>query len=92
MVSEENARLSDEARELRSREEMEIGCRRLIEEEIRRLQSNQQQLEDQVQHYVGEADYYRSIAARCFFGLDEVLSVLEDLKKDIQTRFSRVSF
>ncbi len=32
------------------------------------------------------ADYYRRIAARCFFELDKVLPVLEDLRKDISDR------
>jgi hypothetical protein len=67
---------------MRSKEDVESGRRRLIEEEIRRLLSNQQRLEDQVRNYVDEADYYRSIAARCFFALDKVLPMLEDLRKD----------
>lgn len=64
---------------------MEFG-RRQFTEEIRRLQNNQQQLEDQVHQYAGEVDYYRSITTRCFFGLDKVLPVLEDLRKNTQTK------
>ncbi len=89
-LREENAQLSEEVRELRSREEIEFGRRRLTEEAICRLQSSQQQLEDQVRHYAGEADYYRSVAARCFFGLDKVLPVLEDLSKDTSLDRTRI--
>jgi hypothetical protein len=80
-LKEENARLSAEVCELRSRADAESGKRQLVEEENRRLCLNQQQLKDQVHDYAGTADYFKSIISRCFLGLDEVLPVLEDLRK-----------
>ncbi len=70
-------RLSEEVRELRRREHIEVG-RRWLTEEVRRLQSNQAQLKDQVRNHADAEDYYRSLAARCFFELDKVLPLLED--------------
>ena len=74
-LREENARLFEEVRELRSRESVESGRRQRIEE-LGGLQSNQQRLEDQVQNYADAADYFKGVIARCFFGLDKVLPVL----------------
>jgi len=87
-LREENARLSQEVCELRSRADAESGQRQLTEEENRRLHSNQQRLEDQVRDYADAVDYLRNSIARCSFGLDKALTILEDLKKD--TSFNRV--
>jgi hypothetical protein len=87
---EKNSRLSNEALELKIEEEIEFGRRWLTEEEIRRSQSNQQQLEDQVRCYAGETDYYKSIAARCFIGLDKPPPVLGDLRKDTSLDWTKI--
>ncbi len=77
-----NARLSEEVCQLRRRKDIEFGRRHFAEEEICRLQSNQQRLEEQVRNSTEEAAYFRGIVERCFCGLDKVLPVLEELKKD----------
>ena len=83
------ARLSEEVHQLRSRENIELEHRRLAEEEIGRLRIDQQQLENQVQSYADAVNYYRTIASRCFFGLEKVMPILEDVRKDISADKAR---
>ena len=82
-------RLSEEVHQLRSRENLELERRRLAEEEVDRLRSNQQQLENRVQSYADAVNYYRTLASRCFFGLEKVMPILEDLRKDISADKAR---
>lgn len=77
------ARLSEEISQLRSRENVELEHKRLAEEEIGRLRSNQQQLRNLVQSYSDAVNYYRTLASRCFFGLEKVMPILEGVRKDI---------
>ena len=80
-LREENAKLFQEVDELKCRADVASRQRQLVEEENRRLHSNQQWLEGQLRDYADTIDYFKDSAARCFFGLDKVLPVLEDLRK-----------
>ncbi|KAK0628284.1 hypothetical protein B0T17DRAFT_149373 [Bombardia bombarda] len=81
-LREENAKLLQDVDELRSRADAESRQRYLVEEDNRRLHSNQQWLEGQLRDCADAVDYFKDSVARCFFGLDKVLPILEDLRKD----------
>ncbi|KAH7016234.1 uncharacterized protein B0I36DRAFT_337091, partial [Microdochium trichocladiopsis] len=82
ILREENWKLSQEVWDLRSRADAESRQRQLVEEENRRLHNNQQWLEGQVRDCAAAVDYFKNSVARCFLGLDKVLPILEDLRKD----------
>ena len=80
-LGEENAKLIQDVEELRSRADAESRQRQFVEEENRRLHSNQQWLEGQLRDNAEAVNYFEDSVARCSFGLDKVLPVLEDLRK-----------
>ncbi|KAI0534968.1 hypothetical protein GGR58DRAFT_28656 [Xylaria digitata] len=82
-LREENAKLSHDVYELRSRAAAESRQRQFVEEENRQLHNIRQQLEGQLRDYANTVDYFKDIAARCFFRLDKILPELEDLRKQI---------
>ncbi len=75
-------KLSEEIHRLRNKENIEVERRRLAEE-LCQLQSNQQQLENKIQNYADIFDYYRAKALRCSSGLEKIMPILEDVRKDI---------
>lgn len=92
-LREENAKLLQDVDKLRSRADAESRQRHLVEEDNRRLHSNQKWLEGQLRNYTDAVDYFKDSVTRCFFGLDKVLPVLEDLRKDasLHTAISRTT-
>jgi len=66
--------------QLKSREDIKFKRRYFAEEEICRLQNNQQRLEEQIRNSIEESAYFKGIIERRFFGLDKVLLVLKELK------------
>jgi len=50
--------------------------------ENRQLHITKQQLQSQMQNYSDSVDYLRQIMSRYILGLDKVLPMLEDLRKE----------
>ncbi|KAK0723475.1 hypothetical protein B0T26DRAFT_642395 [Lasiosphaeria miniovina] len=82
-LKEENSKLFQEINHPRTNHNAELKRRELLEVENRQLHIIKQQLQSQMQNYSDAVDYLRNIMSRYILGLDKVLPMLEDLRKQV---------
>jgi hypothetical protein len=78
-------RATTESQRIKLAEEQHCGVRESLEEQLRKMYEDNQQLREQVERYAIDSKYLNDMLAKCCQGLGTALPVLEEMKKGVSS-------